>query len=375
MSEPRSIVVVLAKGFPPTPGGVETYSEQVTRAYVRAGFDVTVLTQTDGPVGWSDSAIADETFRVWNVGAGGQLTVARRLLGAARRLRRESKVIGVHSTTWRVGVVAQLIFRNLPRVVTVHGREVLNFPVGTGPLLRWVLNRASRVLAVSSETMKIAREAIPEGEHAKWVVSHNGLSDADGARAFRRVPHEGRVRVLSLCRLVPRKNIALVVRAIADLTPELRDRIEVRIAGRGSEADRIAKLVAESGLGAQVMMLGYVEDEQVPALYQWADVFVHPHSHVGEGADFEGFGIVIADAMAYGCAVISGRDGGPRDFIRDHDTGLLVDGNDVDTIRSALEEMVRQDETRQLVAERGRQYALANFSWDKHVEPAIEMFN
>ncbi|MEX0426793.1 glycosyltransferase family 4 protein [Nocardioides sp. DS6] len=367
-------VVVLAKAFPPVLGGVETYSEQVVRAYLRAGCGVVVLTQTEGNSGWGTRSTPDGAFRLWNAGPGGQVTVFRRMLREACSAAKACDgVIGVHSTTWRVGVVADMVFRTVPRVVTVHGREVLNFPPGARPLMRRVFRRAATVLAVSAETRAVALAAVRPKDSARWQVAHNGLTDALRAENSMRTAHDGPVRLLSLCRLVARKNVRNAVEAVASLDEAVRKSIDFRIAGKGPEVETIQHTIDRNGLGGQVRMLGFMADEEVPDLYDWADIFVHPHSH--EGADFEGFGIAIADAMAHGCAVIAGRDGGPRDFVFDGETGFLVDGDDVHSIADAIRRMVVDNETRGRIASKGREHALANFSWDLHVGPAVAAFS
>ncbi|HBS09306.1 MAG TPA: glycosyltransferase family 1 protein [Microbacterium sp.] len=367
-----SRILVLAKGFPPTTGGVETYSEQVARAYLRRGLEVVVLTQTDGPQGWTDRRTPDGSLRLWNAGGGGQLTVFARMLRAALKLRQDTDLAAVHSTTWRVGLVGDMVFPGIPRVVTVHGREVLNFPPGAGIAMRRVLRKASLVLAVSQATLRVALAASRQGASPKWVVAHNGLTDEARARASLRQPTESTVRVLALCRLVPRKNIVHAVAAVASLPTATAEQLDFRIAGRGPEQSSIQSAIETAELSSHVRMLGYVPDEDVPQLYEWADIFVHPHSHTGEGSDFEGFGIAIADAMAYGCAVVSGRDGGPLDFVIDGETGLLVDGNETSEIAAALQTLIDEPSLRATLAGRGKAYALENFSWNHHIEPVVE---
>lgn len=368
-------IVVLAKAFPPTLGGVETYSEQIVRAYLRAGYDVMVLTQTDGTRGWARRHTIEGEYQLFNTGPGSQLAVFRKLLAETKKVRARTDTIrGVHSTTWRVALVAQLVFPHRTRVVTVHGREVLNFPLGAGAAMRWVLGRATVVLCVSTATRTIGIRAARPRDASRWLVSFNGLTEFRSADAPSVDGRQGTVRLLSLCRLVPRKNIARAVEAVALLPKHLRENLDFRIAGRGPEWDHIRQEISRLGLSEQVTMLGFVPDDSVGDLYDWADIFVHPHSHVGVGSDFEGFGIAIADAMAHGCMVVSGRDGGPADFVLDGETGLLVDGNDVSSVARALERALSDESLRRRVADAGRRFASEHFSWDVHVRQAVAQF-
>jgi phosphatidylinositol alpha-1,6-mannosyltransferase len=365
-------IVVLAKAFPPTLGGVETYSEQVVRAYLRAGYGITVLTQTEGTAGWTRRDSEDGSFDLFNTGSGGQALVSLRLWSTARQLkRRSSEIIGVHSTTWRVGLVGQSVFSRMPRVVTVHGREVLNYPRPAGLAMRFVLNNATLVVTVSAATRTVGVTAAHSTKLDRWVVSHNGLTHTGSTAAGRRAEHGDPVRILSLCRLVPRKNVRRAVEAVANLPPHARTRIEFRIAGRGPDADSIAADIDRFNLRKTVSLTGFVAEDDVSSLYNWADIFVHPQSHIGEGADFEGFGIAVADAMAHGCAVITGRDGGPAEYVKHGVTGLLVDGNNATAISEALQRLVDDSPFRTRLAAAGRAFALESFSWDRHIEPAV----
>lgn len=373
------VLMVLAKAFPPSLGGVETYSEQIVRAYMRSGLDVVVLSQTEGVAGWTTRRVPEGTFELWNAGPGNQAHVFRRMVQQAVRVRRKFEVRAVHSTTWRVGVVGQLVFPKVPRVVSVHGREVLNYPRGTRPIMQKVLRSADQVLCVSGATRSIVLRAAQPVDTSAVVVEFNGLTDMvnDCTPAIR--DDDGCVRLLSLCRLVPRKNIPRAVSALATLDRDLLAKVEFKIAGRGPQFDAIKAEVERHSLADIVKVIGYVDESEIPELYSEADIFVHPHSHVGEGDDFEGFGIAIADAMAHGCAVISGKDGGPAEFVADEVTGLIVDGESVTEIAAALRILISDAALRRRLARSGQRYATENFSWDRHiasarllVEPAME---
>lgn len=361
-------VLVLAKGFPPTPGGVEQYSQQLTAAYVRAGKSVTVLTQTELAPGWADARPLG--YRLWNAGPGSQLIVFVRMLRTALALRKSSRFEFVHATTWRVALVALLVFRRVPLVVTVHGREVMNASGPLAVLMRRVLAHARLLVCVSAATLGEAKRALGRNKtRGEWVVSYNGLTFADDV-VHAAAPHDPgdheRLRILSLSRLVPRKNVHGAIAALAQLKDEGVTDFELRVAGKGPEFDALRQLADAAGLTDQISFLGYVPDEDVPRLYEWADVFLHPHTHVGEGNDFEGFGIVIADAMAFGCAVIAGDIGGPRELVTDGIDGLLVDGGNTADIAAAIRRLVCDRSLASALGAAAAEVAPTRFNWDRH---------
>lgn len=371
---PPPKVLLLAKRFPPLAGGVAQYSYQAARAYARHGLEVFVVTQAQRDSGWRDDA-GHDSLHVLNVGPGSQAVAFVRFVLAVIRLSRRNEFAFVHATTWRMGIVARLLMRQTPYVVTVHGREVLNYPWFLGFAMRDVLRNARFLFAVSGATLAVAREAFSEVRaRGEWMVRYNGLTyPLEAANAPPRPMHPERIEILSLSRLVPRKNIGASLRAVAKLQGEAIRPIRLRIAGDGSDRAVLEAEAASLELDGTVEFLGYVNDDEVPRLYEAADIFMHPHTHVGEGNDFEGFGISIADAMSFGCACVVGSVGGPAELVTEGVDGRLVDGLNDEAIVNALRDLVRYDAQRADLGAAAKESALTRFSWDLHVEPALAL--
>ncbi|HWC35177.1 MAG TPA: glycosyltransferase family 4 protein [Mycobacteriales bacterium] len=375
MAESKRILI-LAKGFTPTAGGVETYSDEVSWAYRLAGHTVTVLTQTPGKRGRTTRERDGLCLEVINVGPGPQPVAFALMLLSAIRLRLSRTWDCVHSTTWRPAVVSHLVFRSPIRILTIHGREILNARPVVGRIMRRVIAGSDLVICVSPSTLDAALNVLrPSSAKTTWVASYNGRShpSEDAAPLSPQVGLSPDLRILSLCRLVARKNVANIVRAIAALPENHRDRVILRIAGAGPETDAIRRTVEDAGLAGRIELLGYVPASKVPELYRWANVFVHPQSHVGEGNDFEGFGIAVADAMAYGCAVIAGISGGPGDFIENGVTGMLVNGDSPEEITLALTQLLESPRRLSELGAAARHFAESDLTWARHIEPALNL--
>ncbi|WP_111511745.1 glycosyltransferase family 4 protein [Mycobacterium kyogaense] len=369
---PSRKVLLLAKRFPPLAGGIAQYSHQVARAYARHGLDVVVVTQSQSDPGWSDD-VEFTTLRVLNVGSGSQLVAFAKFMMAVIRVNRGEEFSFVHATTWKMGIVARLLMRQIPLVVTVHGREVLNTSRLLTPVMRNVLKHAWLLFAVSSATLAVTRDALGKQRPlGNWLVRYNGLTfPQEAAEAEPRPLRPERLELLSLSRLVPRKNIGASLRAFAVLRDQELRPMRLRIVGDGSDRAALEEEAAALGLNDSVEFLGYVDDDEVPRLYEATDIFLHPHTHLGEGNDFEGFGISIADAMSFGCASVVGQAGGPAELITDGIDGRLVDGLDEAAILAAIKEYVEDDAERANVGSAAKKSALERFSWDLHVQPAL----
>jgi len=375
MSNSKGIVLLVAKSYPPVVGGVETYSESVARGYLRRNLIPIVLTQTAGDSGWRCISYPEGVIRLFNTGPGKQSWVFARLLFEAASVFRRERFTFVHATTWRPALAICVFARKLPLVLTVHGREVMNYPWFLKHPMIGLLRRADVLAAVSSATMEIAKTALhrrrPRG---KWIVAFNGISYPDEARSFFRensLPNAS-INLLSLARLVPRKNVQACIQAIMELRDEGVTGFRYAIAGRGPMEMELKATVRKNGLEDIVHFLGYVADRDLPSLYQAADVFLHPQTNVGEGNDFEGFGLVIADAMSFGCAVLAGDAGGPRDFVTHNTTGILADGMSSSEVKEAIRRLVTDTQLRRRLSSNGRAYALSELSWDRHVEKIVQ---
>jgi glycosyltransferase involved in cell wall biosynthesis len=357
-------ILLLAKAYPPETGGVETYSEQVAMAYARAGNDVTVLTAHPGAIGQEKRG----DVAVINVGQhSGQAGVFRRMMGQLWELRREDYDI-VHATTWRVALPALLLRRSLTMVVTIHGREVFVVPKPLRPLMMQVLRHADHFPTVSEPILDKFEDELGRrlsGAFSDW----NGISFEEDSHLPCEKPD--RMRLFCMCRLVGRKNMHGAIQAVARLIDK-GHKLDFRIAGGGEETARLQALIEDLGMQDHIQLLGRVPDEDVRPLYRSSHVFLHPQIATHSGQDMEGFGLTIADAMAFRCVPVAGASGGPLDFIRSGETGFLVDGENISDIEAALEHLITKPEQREMMASAAQEFAREHLTWDAHVSKILE---
>lgn len=105
--------------------------------------------------------------------------------------------------------------------------------------------------------------------------------------------------ILYVGTIEPRKNIATLIKAFAQLPKEMRTLHPLVIAGKnGWKYEDIYSLVTRLNVGNDIIFLGYISDEEKKYLYKHAIVFVYP-------SIYEGFGIPVLEAMNYKCPVIT----------------------------------------------------------------------
>jgi glycosyltransferase involved in cell wall biosynthesis len=145
--------------------------------------------------------------------------------------------------------------------------------------------------------------------------------------AEQRAPGAAALRLLAVGRLIPRKGVDLLLRAVAlaraDGAP-----VELTVVGSGPEEAQLRSLATELGLA--VSWLGFVDQPGLPAIYANADAFAFPSLD-------DPFGIVLLEAAAAGLPLIASPHGGAtEDLVRDGENGFVVDPRDTRSFARAI---------------------------------------
>jgi len=201
------------------------------------------------------------------------------------------------------------LLHRYPSVLTVHDLTVRLFPRNHPParriahrLLPALCRGARRIIADSHNTKRDLERCYGVAPERVDVV-HLAAGDEfrpieDGLRleAVRRRHDLPERFALFVGSLEPRKNLSLLVRALAELRTEFPD-LRLVIAGDGSPEYKttLCAHIARAGMsvGREVVITGHIPDEDLPALYNLSEFFVYP-------SVYEGFGLPPLEAMACG---------------------------------------------------------------------------
>lgn len=147
-----------------------------------------------------------------------------------------------------------------------------------------------------------------------------------------------------------------VLKAIS-LMNKSKYNIQYVIGGKYDEAEkeRVLKLADELQLQDQVLLTGFIADEDLPAYFNMADLYVMPSRE-------EGFGIVFIEAMYYGLPVIAGNVDGSSDALLHGKLGRLVNPLNVEEIADAIAQVLNDPQPR--IAE--PKDVLANFGYESY---------
>ncbi|HVS84580.1 MAG TPA: glycosyltransferase family 4 protein [Gaiellaceae bacterium] len=258
---------------------------------------------------------------------------------AVRRAARGADLVHAH---WLL-TAAVARFAGKPFVVTLHGSgsagrfSDVELARRRPRLVRALLRRAGGVICVSETVAAAVRAA---GVDA--VVIPNGVRIPDEVGA----PAEP-AEVLYVGRLSPEKNIETLVAAVGDLN--------LVVAGDGP----LAHLVPDA--------LGAVPHAEVERLLARATVVVAP-------CEREGFGLAVAEAMAFGRPVVAARGGALLELVADGETGLLVEPRDASGMRAAVERLLGDAELRERLGAEARCRARERFGWEPVIDRTLAVY-
>ena len=230
---------------------------------------------------------------------------------------------------------------------------------------RFVLNRSNNVMVLSQFMMDRLRAI-----HAVPPHKISCLKGAVDTERFRPVFSLTEARrqlqwpvdktiLLTVRNLEPRMGLENLIHAIK-LLPQ--SDLHLYIVGRGSLRDFLESKVRNLELESAVTFLGMVPDQQLPLMYQAADVFVLPTR------ELEGFGLVTVEALASGCPVVATPIGATPEILNPLNRTWLTKGTSPDDISEALSRFLQCRDQWPFFRDRCAQYAREKYSWQNVVD-------
>lgn len=126
--------------------------------------------------------------------------------------------------------------------------------------------------------------------------------------------------------------------------------------GLGQDKEELEKLALNLNLKEKVFFLGSLPNEELPAYYQKADVFVLPSLS-------EGTPVTILEAMASGCPVVATEAGGIPYLIKNGENGLLVKPQSSQELSRAIIEILSKPDLRDKFIKKAREIVEDNYDW------------
>lgn len=270
------------------------------------------------------------------------------------------------------------LWTRLPRVLVVHDLfSMLNPELYverrariTANSLRRSIAVADRIVAVSNDTKEQVHEHLCISLD-RITVTHLGPGNTLTRREPAAVCDDELQRIgvpfkrflFMLSTVEPRKNVPRLLQAIAKLNSDVKYK-DIGLAiggGKGWENSDIYTMSETLGIADKVKFLGYVADEDLPALFARCEAFVLPSLS-------EGFGITVLEAMLCGAPVVCSRAGALPEV--GGDAALYFDPKSVDDMAAKIAERLTWTEPREAIVRRGFEQA-RKFSWENAAKQTI----
>ncbi|MDQ3223994.1 MAG: glycosyltransferase family 4 protein [Gemmatimonadota bacterium] len=372
--------LLLTYDFPPIGGGIARMMGELAKRYPAGALTVSTGSH---PRSWEvDRAFPNRIDRVPT--PSGRLRTVQGLLAWTRRAGTLAHSLGPRfiwcGNLKPAGYPANWIHRRAgtPYGVMLYGTELLLLRqrIGRSALkrrtARALLGSASVLLTISRATEDLCRQVLSElgfdrrGMDVRVVPlgtdPEHFRPGVDPAVVRSRYRLEGGRWLLTVARLAAHKGIdtgLLVLAMLRDEYPDLR----YAVVGSGIKQHELEALAGKLGVAGRVRFLTGVPDEDLPGLYNHAELYLG----VSRPAELmiEGFGISLSEASACGLPVVGGLSGGIPDAVRDGETGLLVDAGRAEAVVDAVRLLLRDRELARRLGRAGRKAVEQFYNWDR----------
>jgi len=262
-------------------------------------------------------------------------------------------------------------------IITVHDLTPIIFPKEhkSGKSLIYkllfprTLKTADKIIAVSYSTKQDLLKYFKVADKQIKVI-HEAADekfqplDKETIQKFKTKYNLNSPFILYVGTLEPRKNIPTLIKAFYNLRKYNLPHKLVITGKKGWKYNSIFEIIEKFDIQGDVIFTGYMPDEDLPALYNAADLFVYPSL-------YEGFGLPPLEAMSSGCPVITSNTSSLPEVVGD--AGIMIDPYDVDTLTSSIYKVLTNDGLKADMVEKGLERAKM-FSWEKTAKETLKIY-
>lgn len=292
----------------------------------------------------------------------------------------------------------------LPRQASILGLDVIHGPGYTCP----AVGPCARVVTIHDMQYRYYPEIYPKGQYIFFKIfiplsartSTAIITDAESTKTdlkkflvippkkvsvihlapdprFARQPSPDEVKVvqakyslpdkyiLTVSSFRPQKNTLRLIEAYSGLRKRGVTTHKLVLVGRKLDPySDVQRIIQHLELENDVVVTGYVPDEDLSAIYAGADIFVFP-------SFFEGFGIPVLEAMACGVPVVLSNVASLPEA--GGEAGYYIDPYSVDEITKAMHKVLTEPSLREMLSAKGQAHA-SNFSWERVARETIGVY-
>ncbi len=357
--------LVVTRSYPPEIGGMQNLMWGLTNSLSKHDL---IKVFADGH---KNAKQFDEkvSFTIERIGGPKIIKKYRKSLLVNNYLESNKKVKTVIADHWKS---LEQIKTNVKKICLIHSKEI-NHKKGSFSNRRILkaFNNIDQVVANSEYTKNLAVEI--GIDQNKIIVINPGVfpvKDIDKSliKEAEKLLKNKNPRLITVSRFDKRKNHEKVIMALRNLK-QIYPNIVYTCIGYGDEEENIKKLTKELELDEQVIFLKNISQDLKNALVSKSNTFVMPS--IIHKTSVEGFGIAYVEAAQYGIPSIGGKDGGASDAIKNNETGIICDGNNLEEIYSSID-LILKNNTYVELGKKAKDYAI-KFEWDNIVKEYLKI--
>jgi glycosyltransferase involved in cell wall biosynthesis len=329
-------ILMFSHGYPPTLSGVTLVVQKIARAMVQRGHEVTVVTASERHLPYQSEDQGVRLLRVFGIPNPGWWEGPIPFISprAIRKLadQYQPDIIHTHENALLSNLLLQVRWDkrpafisscySLPRYLTQYlhlGRLESRFE---GVIWKVAVGNLNHFEHVMFCTRTHERDFLAHGLRPPTTVISNGVNigrycpqKEPGEDIMTRYNLPIGLRILSVGRLMKDKKLDLLIKAMRDVCD--KQEAHLLVVGRGSERPRLSALIRQLKLQEYIHLLGYVPEQDLPALYRACNLFAIPSL-------VEVQSLPALQAAVTGLPIVAANSAALPELVRHGENGFLV---------------------------------------------------
>ncbi len=326
--------LVVTRNFPPDIGGIQVLIDNLSKSLLNHG-PVKVFAYEH-----QDSELFDKKslIKIERVKGIKLLRKYRKARLVNNFIKENSNIRAIFADHWKSLELINANYLNKSKVFClIHGKEI-NHKKDSYINKRIIksTNKANYIVANSNYTKELAISLGVSG--SKIHIINPGINEPKNInKTLKAKANElfknSYPKIITIARLEKRKSHDHILMSIKNLKNKYPNIKYISI-GSGNEENKLRQLCKELAIEKEVIFLKNIEEEYKIALLNESNLFLMP-SRI-DNRSVEGFGISYIEAASYSVGSIGGKDGGASDAIMNNKTGLICDGNSLNSIYDSI---------------------------------------
>ena len=363
-------VFLITHEFYPTLRGISIFLQEIAQCANRMGHEIVVWAPDN-----DDLSNTTFPYRVKPLDLKGTQSWLSRIKLGVELFRSRHKFNDAILYLAQPGPVRTMLYLQLISVIkpkelwiTLYGSEIKKFTFlpYRKYLFKKLLDSAVRISVISQYNFLFLSQKFPDLK-SKITISGGALkSDYSPIKIQKKEKASGKIIVLTVGGIHPRKGQLILLSAINSLELGLKNIIEYQIVGpiiRKSYFKKL-KLYAEKNK-LKIKYLGVVDNKKLRDLYVNADIYAM--TSIDYNNSVEGFGLTYLEASAHCLPIIAHRVGGVEDAVKNNITGILVCPGDEGELTAAITLLAKDRKLREKLGKAGLEWA-EKHKWEACVD-------